>query len=137
MLFYRNLDFNTYGFLNATEKFIQSNPTAAQVIVDVYEYARAWAKKNPEEAVKIVEEESGIKHETAQVVMGRTHLDIDPVPGAKQVEVLKGVGPILVESGDVPSQSDVDKALNSIVDDQFAKKADSAAVEKIAKAVEK
>lgn len=137
VLFYRNLDFNTYGFLNATEKFIQSNPTAAQTIVDVYEYARAWAKKNPEEAVKIVEEESGIKHETAQVVMERTHLDIDPVPGAKQVEVLKGVGPILVESGDVPSQSDVDKALNSIVDDQFAKKADSAAVEKIAKAVEK
>lgn len=105
--------------------------------MDVYEYARAWAKKNPEEAVKIVEEESGIKHETAQVVMERTHLDIDPVPGAKQVEVLKGVGPILVESGDVPSQSDVDKALNSIVDDQFAKKADSAAVEKIAKVVEK
>jgi sulfonate binding protein len=31
----------------------------------------------------------------------------------------------------------VDKALNSIVDDQFAKKADSAAVEKIAKVVEK
>ena len=92
---------------------------------------------NPEEAVKIVEEESGIKHETAQVVMERTHLDIDPVPGAKQVEVLKGVGPILVESGDVPSQSDVDKALNSIVDDQFAKKADSAAVKKIAKVVEK
>lgn len=137
VLFYRNLDFNTYGFLNATEKFIQSNPAAAQIIVNVYEYARAWAKKNPEEAVKIVEEESGIKHETAQVVMERTHLDIDPVPGAKQVEVLKGVGPILVESGDVPSQSDVDKALNSIVDDQFAKKADSAAVEKIAKAVEK
>ena len=50
-----------------------------------------------------------IKHETAQVVMERTHLDIDPVPGAKQVEVLKGIGPILVESGDVPSQSDVDK----------------------------
>ena len=137
VLFYRNLNFNTYGFLNATEKFIQSNPTAAQTIVDVYEYARAWAKKNPEEAVKIVEEESGIKHETAQVVMERTHLDIDPVPGAKQVEVLKGVGPILVESGDVPSQSDVDKALNSIVDDQFANKADSAAVEKIAKVVEK
>lgn len=137
VLFYRNLNFNTYGFLNATEKFIQSNPTAAQTVVDVYEYARAWAKKNPEEAVKIVEEESGIKHETAQVVMERTHLDIDPVPGAKQVEVLKGVGPILVESGDVPSQSDVNKALNSIVDDQFAKKANSAAVEKIAKVVEK
>ena len=47
VLFYRNLNFNTYGFLNATEKFIQSNPTAAQTIVDVYEYARAWANEEP------------------------------------------------------------------------------------------
>ena len=70
--------------------------------MDVYEYASRLGQEEPEEAVKIVEEESGIKHETAQVVMDRTHLDIDPVPGAKQVEVLKGVSPILVESGDVP-----------------------------------
>ena len=69
--------------------------------------------------------------------MERTHLDIDPVPGDKQVQVLKGVGPILVESGDVPSQSEVDQALGSIVDNSFAKKADRAEVEKVQKAVSK
>lgn len=137
VLFYRNLDFNTYGFLNATESFLKDNPDAAQAIVNVYEYARQWALANTEEATTIVEEESGIKPDTAKLVMERTHLDIDPVPGDKQVQVLKGVGPILVESGDVPSQSDVDQALGSIVDNRFAKKADRAAVEKVQKAVSK
>lgn len=130
-LFYRNLDFNTYGFLNATESFIEEDPEAAQDVVNTYAYARQWALDNKDEALKIFEEEAGIKAETAEVVWERTHLDIDPVPGDKQVEVLKGVGPILVESGDVPSQDDVDKALDSIVDNQFASKADASAVEKV------
>ena len=135
VLFYRNLDFNTYGFLNATEQFLKDNPDAAQAIVNVYEYARKWALENTAEATQILADESGIKLETAKLVMERTHLNIDPVPGDKQVQVLKGVGPILVESGDVPNQSDIDKALSSIVDDTYAKKADSAAIENVKKTV--
>ena len=135
VLFYRNLDFNTYGFLNATEQFLKDNPDAAQTIVNVYEYARKWALENTAEATQILADESGIKLETAKLVMERTHLNIDPVPGDKQVQVLKGVGPILVESGDVPNQSDIDKALSSIVDDTYAKKADSAAIENVKKTV--
>ena len=135
VLFYRNLDFNTYGFLNATEQFLTDNPDAAQTIVNVYEYARKWALENTAEATQILADESGIKLETAKLVMERTHLNIDPIPGDKQVQVLKGVGPILVESGDVPNQSDIDKALSSIVDDTYAKKADSAAVENVKKTV--
>ena len=69
--------------------------------------------------------------------MERTHLDIDPVPGAKQVEVLKGVGPILVESGDVPSQSDVDKALNALWTTSSQRRLTAQPSEKIAKVVEK
>lgn len=123
-LFYRNVDFNTYGFLNATEDFIESDPEAAQTIVDVYEYARDWALANEEEAVQILADGSGIELETAQVVWDRTYLDIDNVPGDKQLAVLEKVGPYLVESGDVASQDEVDTALGSIVNDTFAQKAD-------------
>lgn len=127
-LFYRNVDFNTYGFLNATEDFIEGDPEAAQTIVDVYEYARDWALANEEEAVQILADGSGIELETAQVVWDRTYLDIDNVPGDKQLAVLEKVGPYLVESGDVASQGEVDTALGSIVNDTFAAKADPARV---------
>lgn len=127
-LFYRNVDFNTYGFLNATEDFIESDPEAAQTIVDVYEYARDWALDNEAEAVQILADGSGIELETAQVVWDRTYLDIDNVPGDAQLAVLEKVGPYLVESGDVASQGEVDTALGSIVNDTFAAKADPARV---------
>ncbi|WP_237186913.1 aliphatic sulfonate ABC transporter substrate-binding protein [Rothia nasimurium] len=127
-LFYRNVDFNTYGFLNATEDFIESDPEAAQTIVNVYEYARDWALANEEEAVQILADGSGIELETAQVVWDRTYLDIDNVPGDKQLAVLEKVGPYLVESGDVASQDEVDTALGSIVNETFAQKADPARI---------
>lgn len=127
-LFYRNVDFNTYGFLNATEDFIESDPEAAQTVLDVYEYARNWALGNEEEAVQILADSSGIELKTAQVVWDRTYLDIDNVPGDKQLAVLKKVGPYLVESGDVASQDEVDTALDSILNATFAQKADPARI---------
>lgn len=42
-LIYRNVDFNTYGVLNATEDFINNHADVAQVVVDSYEKARTWA----------------------------------------------------------------------------------------------
>ncbi|HLU64324.1 MAG TPA: aliphatic sulfonate ABC transporter substrate-binding protein, partial [Protaetiibacter sp.] len=55
-LFYRNIDFNTYGFLNATEDFITNHPDLAQLVVDAYEKARAWALENPEETSAMLAE---------------------------------------------------------------------------------
>lgn len=63
MLFHRNLNFNTYGFLNATVKFIQSNPTPHRLSGRV----RSRPQEEPEEAVKHCRGVR-IKHETAQVV---------------------------------------------------------------------
>lgn len=130
VLFYRNLNFNTYGFLNATEDFIATDPEAAQTVVNVYAYAREWALNNQDEALTIFTEGAGITPETAKVVWERTHLDINPVPGPEQIDVLTGVGPILVESGDVASQDDVDTALDTIIEPTFAEAADASAIEK-------
>lgn len=46
-LIYRNIDFNTYGFLNATEAFLAESPDLAQAVVDAYAQAQQWAAENP------------------------------------------------------------------------------------------
>lgn len=128
-LIYRNVDFNTYGFLNATESFISEKPEVAQAVVDSYEYAREWALENLEETATILAKVAGLEDAVAtKVITERSNLDVDPVPGEKQRVVLEKVGPIFVQSGDVKDQATVDAALASIFDDTFAKKADSSKV---------
>lgn len=128
-LFYRNLDFNTYGFLNATESFLEEQPEIAQTVVNAYEYAREWAAANVDETVRILAEVAGLDESVARkVVEERSNLDVDPVPGEEQLEVLRRVGPYLVESGDVSDQSQVDQALDTIIDASFIEKADPDAV---------
>ena len=129
-LFYRNVDFNSYGFLNATEDFIQNKPEVAQAVVDAYEHARQWAEENPEETAQILADVAGLDLAVAtKVIDERTNLDVDPVPGDAQIAVLEKIGPIFVELGDVASQQQVDEALASIVNDTFAAKADASRFE--------
>ncbi|QAY64510.1 aliphatic sulfonate ABC transporter substrate-binding protein [Xylanimonas allomyrinae] len=123
-LLYRNVGFNTYGFLNATEDFVTKHADVAQVVVDAYEEARTWAIAHPADVSKLLADAAGIDQAVADtVVQERTHLDIDPVPGDAQTAVLKVVGPIFVQNGDVKSQADVDAALGSLFDTRFAEKA--------------
>ena len=123
-LIFRKVDFNTYGFLNATESFLKEKPDVAQKVVNVYEYARAWALKHPEETAKILSNVAGITLPVASTVIAeRTNLDVAPLPGAAQLKVLKKVGPIYVASGDVKSQAAVDEALKTLLAPEFVKKA--------------
>ncbi|XKH57426.1 aliphatic sulfonate ABC transporter substrate-binding protein [Citricoccus nitrophenolicus] len=123
-LFYRNVDFNTYGFLNATESFLEESPELAQAVVNVYEQAREWAIENPEETAAILAEVAGLEQDVATTVIEeRSNLDVDPVPGQAQLDVLEVVGPILVETGDVASQENVDKALAELLEPSFAEEA--------------
>jgi sulfonate transport system substrate-binding protein len=127
-LIYRNVDFNTYGFLNATEAFINDHPDFVQLVVDAYEHARDYAAENPDELAQILSDVSGVTLEVATAVLARTTLDLDPAPGTAQYTVLKVVGPIQVANGDVASQDDIDAALDSLFNDSFASKADASRV---------
>ncbi len=128
-LFYRNIDFNTYGFLNATEDFVTKHPDLAQVVVDAYEKARQYALENLDETAELLAEASGVSIEVAEkVIKERTNLDLALVPGDKQIAVLEVVGPIFVESGDVASHSDLDTALDELLDPSFAEKADPSTI---------
>ena len=124
-LFYRNVDFNSYGFLNATESFLAEKPEVAQTVVDAYETARAWAAENPDETAEILAGVAGLDAAVAsKVITERSNLDVDPVPGDAQVKVLEKIGPIFVELGDVPTQQQVDEALDTIINDEFVTQAD-------------
>lgn len=120
VLFHRELSFNTYGFLNARELFLQINPQGAQLAVDTYAYARAWALEHPQEGIEILAREADIEIPTAATVWERTHLDIDPVPGEDQLEVLHRIAPILVDTGDVASLEAVEQAIDTLLEQRFA-----------------
>ncbi|GAA1728353.1 aliphatic sulfonate ABC transporter substrate-binding protein [Microbacterium paludicola] len=124
-LIYRNVDFNTYGFLNATEEFIDNHGDVAQVVVDAYEEARAWALEHPEETAALLAEAAGIAPEVAAtVIQERSNLDVSGVPGEDQLAVLEKIAPVIVDSGDVAGgEQAVADALDSIVEDSFAKQA--------------
>lgn len=124
-LIYRNVDFNSYGFLNATEEFITEHADVAQVVVDAYEEARAWALANPEETAALLAEVAGIDVEVANtVIQERSNLDVSGVPGDDQLAVLEVIAPVLVASGSVQGgEPDVQKALDSIINATFAEKA--------------
>ncbi|PLC11964.1 ABC transporter substrate-binding protein [Kocuria flava] len=127
-LFHRDVDLNTYGFLNAREDFLEEQPEAAQTVVDVYAYARDWALAHPEETARLLAEAAGIELPVAETVLGRTSLDIDHVPGEQQLAVLERVGPIFVASDDVADQASIDEALASIVEPSLAEDADASRV---------
>ncbi|MGV8882143.1 MAG: aliphatic sulfonate ABC transporter substrate-binding protein [Rhodoglobus sp.] len=124
-IIYDNIDFNSYGFLNATESFLKKSPDLAQLVVDAYEKARAYAIENPEKTAAILAEVAAIDPTIATAVIAdRTNLEVDPIPGQAQIDVLTVIGPIFVESGDVASQDDIDTALDSLLNPTFAEKAD-------------
>lgn len=125
-LIHRNVDFNSYGFLNATENFINGQPELAQLVVDTYERARAWAAENVDETAAILAEVGGLEPTVARkVILERSNLDVSGVPGATHAAVLQRIGPIFVQLGDVSSQEQVDQALASLINDRFAQQANA------------
>lgn len=123
-LLYRNVDFNSFSVLNASEKIIQTDPRAVQDVVNAYEKARAWALQNPAQTAQILANAAVIDPAVAKrVINEREGLDVDPVPGDALRKVLAPIGAIQVRNGDASDQAAVDKALGSLFAPQFAEKA--------------
>ncbi|MCB5281232.1 aliphatic sulfonate ABC transporter substrate-binding protein [Arthrobacter sp. AL08] len=128
-LFYRNVSFNSYGFLNANESFLAAKPKQAQAVVNAYEKARAWAAANPDETAQILADVAGLDVGIAKtVILERSNLAVDPAPGEAQRKVLAKIGPTFVETGDVTGQDKIDTALSTLLDDSLVKKADASAI---------
>lgn len=124
---HRDVDLNTYSFLNATESFLEDSPEVAQTVVDTYERAREWALDNPAETAQLLADEGEIELDVAEIVIEeRSGFDISPVPGDDQAEVLSNISSIFVTSGDVDDQENVDEALDTLFAPEFAENAEDA-----------
>ena len=119
-LLYRNIDFNTYGFLNAREAFTAAYPDYTSRVLAAYERARLWILENPDEAAQILAEEAKITPEIAQrELFERTVLTGSPIPGPEHAAVLEQVIPIFVAENLVAPDTDVAAALADLLAPQY------------------
>jgi sulfonate transport system substrate-binding protein len=120
---YRNPSFNSYGFLNAREDFIATNPDAVQAVVNSYEEARKWAKAHPDQLAALLASQANIPLSVAQEELTRTLVDINPVPGDAQQAVLTRVEPIAVADSDIKSDDAGRNALSTLIDPKYVQQA--------------
>ena len=119
-LLYRNIDFNTYGFLNARTDFIEEYPEYTERLLTQYERARQWILENPDEAAQILADEAKISLEVAKKeLVERTVLTTSPVPGEEHAAVLREVIPIFEAENQVRPGTDVEAALAELFAPQF------------------
>ena len=119
-LIYRNIDFNTWGALNAQAEFLDEYPDLVTLVLTQYERARHWILENPDEAAQILSEEAGLSIEIAEKeLVERTNLEIDPVPGGTQAAVLEVIIPILEAENQFVPGSDPQEALDTLYRTEF------------------
>lgn len=122
-LIYRNIDFASYGVLNARTDFLEENPELVEKVLTCYEAAREWIAQNPDEAVALLAKEASLDPEVARVVLTeRTVTDVPLTPGDAQRQVLEAILPILVAEGQVRSEEEVRAALDSLYAPDIATK---------------
>jgi sulfonate transport system substrate-binding protein len=115
-LIYRNIDFNSFGTLNAREDFLAKYPVQAERVIAYYERARAWIRAHPEEAAELLAAEGKIELDVAhKQITERTVLDKDVgVPGEALRKALAAVVPILTGEKLVGAGADPDQALATL-----------------------
>ncbi|MFL5761992.1 MAG: aliphatic sulfonate ABC transporter substrate-binding protein [Thermomicrobiales bacterium] len=119
-LLYRNIDFNSYGFLNARQDFVEKYPAYVTRVLAQYERARQWILDHPDEAAQILADEAKLSLGVAKKeLVERTKLDISPVPGADQTKVLETVIPIFQSENQLTPGADAQKALDELYDPQY------------------
>jgi sulfonate transport system substrate-binding protein len=119
-LLYRNIDFNSYGFLNARQEFLEQYPAYVTRVLAQYERARQWILDNPAEAAQILAEESSQTLDVAnQVLNERTVLTDSQTPGEAHAAVLQAIIPIFEAENQLQPGSDANQALAELFAPQF------------------
>jgi sulfonate transport system substrate-binding protein len=121
-ILYHNVNFNSYGVINVTEKFAKQYPQAIDKVITAYEKARKWAQENPEELAQILSKESGLPLDVAKLQLQRTDFS-NSQPGAEHIAALKAAAPILVTEELVRKGVDVNAVVDQLIDPTFSKQA--------------
>lgn len=119
-LLYRNIAFNTYGFLNVREAVLAQRPDDVRRVIAGYERARLWILGNTAAAARILSEEAKVSLQVALLQLKlRTDLS-QPRPGAEHVKALQAAAPILLDEQLVKPGTDLNRVIADLVDTRFA-----------------
>ena len=120
-LLYRNVAFNTYGFLNVREAFLASHPNETARVIQAYEKARAWVRANQTEAAKILAEEARVSLPVALLQIKLRSDFSQPLPGNEHLAALRQAAPILRAESLVKPGADLERAIADLVETRFAR----------------
>ena len=119
-LLYRNIEFNSYGFLNARTEFISAYPQYTELLLTQYERARQWILDNPDEAAQILADEAKLSLDVAKLeLIDRTVLTESPILGEAQHTALTAIIPIFTAENQVKEGTDVAAVLDQLFNTKF------------------
>ncbi|MFL9925341.1 aliphatic sulfonate ABC transporter substrate-binding protein [Herbaspirillum lusitanum] len=118
-LIYRNVDFNTYGFLNVSDSFAVRYPEHVKRVITAYERARKWIIANREETVALLSAESKLSPQVARLQLTRNDFS-HPQIGKEHIDALRAAAPILTEEDLVKSGTDLPKTIAALIDPAYA-----------------
>lgn len=121
-LLYRNVSFNTYGFLNVREEFLAKYPQQTARVIAAYEKARLWTRANPSEAAKILAAEAKVSLPVALLQVKLRSDFSNPQPSNEHLKALQLAAPILREEPLVKPGTDLNAAINGLIDTRFAQR---------------
>jgi len=119
-IFFRNVDFNTYSFLNVREEFANDHPEEVKKVIELYEKAREWIVANPEEAASIIAEQANINIDIAKKQLERNNFS-QPIPGDAQKNALLPAGDILQSADIIASDVKIEELVDELINPSFAK----------------
>jgi sulfonate transport system substrate-binding protein len=119
-LFYRNVNFNSYGVLNVREEFAKRYPAYVERVLAAYEKARVWAIQNPEEFCKLFAGAAKLDDAVVTKVLGRTDLS-NSVIGDDQIKVITASGDVLKQNNVISNNADVNGSVKDLIDPQYVR----------------
>jgi sulfonate transport system substrate-binding protein len=118
-LFYRNVNFNSYGVLNVREEFVRQYPAYVERVLAAYEKARLWALQNPEEFRKLFASDAKFDDSVITKVLQRTDFSNSTI-GDNQRQVIIAAGEVLKQNNVINSSTDVSATVNDLIDPRYA-----------------
>ncbi|MFJ3055761.1 aliphatic sulfonate ABC transporter substrate-binding protein [Herbaspirillum sp. NPDC087042] len=118
-LIYRNVNFNTYGFLNVSDSFAARHPDQVGRVIAAYERARAWIIAHPDETVALLSEEAKLSAPVARLQLKRNDFS-HPLIGREHIDALRAAAPILIEEDLVKRDTDLPRTINALIDPSYA-----------------
>jgi sulfonate transport system substrate-binding protein len=117
-LFYRNLNFNSYGVLDVREEFAKQYPAYVERVLAAYEKARLWALQNPEQLRKLFATDARLDVPVVTKVLERTDLTNSTI-GDNQRQGIIASGDVLKQNNVINSSTDVSATVNTLIDPRY------------------